>query len=70
MFETHVCALFWNGRARCWGLNENEQLGDRTLIDRGSDSTSSLTGALFVSFAASINTYRLQSVSAGGYGTN
>ncbi len=32
--EDHTCAVVEDGRTRCWGLNADGQLGDRTTVDR------------------------------------
>src|ERR1051326_6320065 len=32
--SSHTCAVLGNGRARCWGLNTDNQLGDGTAISR------------------------------------
>lgn len=31
---SHVCALMSNGSQKCWGSNENGEIGDNTTIDR------------------------------------
>jgi len=30
----HTCALYLSGRMKCWGINENGELGDGTIADK------------------------------------
>lgn len=56
----HACALMADGTVKCWGLNNNGQLGDASLNDSSVPVTvSGITGATPASTAVS--------VSAGGY---
>lgn len=62
----HACAVFANGRVRCWGYNGNQQLGDTTYENRGSGTQhSSITEARYVSFSPTINTIPIVSVTCG-----
>ena len=55
MLSASVCALFENGRVRCWGRNSSEELGDGTQINRGeSTGVSSVTSAVFVTFGTTL----------------
>lgn len=65
----HSCALFINGRIRCFGDNLAQQLGDTTTISHGRSSTSSITAAVFVTFAPTINTLEITLISAGMFHT-
>jgi alpha-tubulin suppressor-like RCC1 family protein len=42
----HTCALLANGTVRCWGLNDNGQLGDGTVINSGGPVTVSGLGGV------------------------
>jgi hypothetical protein len=66
--SSSTCALFVNGRVRCWGTNVNQQLGDASIQARGTNTAlNSVTTATFVSFKASINTIPITSVDLGTY---
>jgi len=56
----HACALMADGTVKCWGLNNNGQLGDNSTLNSSVPVTvSGITGATPASTAVS--------VSAGGY---
>jgi hypothetical protein len=62
----HACALHVNRRVRCWGRNNEEQLGDGTSSNRGSGAGAlSIPSAVYVTFAPSINTIPIVAVDAG-----
>lgn len=66
--DVHVCAVHANYRVRCWGRNDNRQLGDgSTSAMKGSEANplSSISSTLFVSFAPSINTIPVVQVESG-----
>ncbi len=63
----HACALFANSRVRCWGHNDSEQLGDTSRVNRGSGpGANSISTAVFVTFAPTINTVPVVAVAVGG----
>jgi hypothetical protein len=61
-----ACAIFVNGRTRCWGMNDSQQLGENvhSYSNRGS-ATNPMAGAIFVTFSASINTIPIIQVATG-----
>jgi alpha-tubulin suppressor-like RCC1 family protein len=60
------CAVFVNGRVRCWGYNNSEQLGDGTLVNRGDAAgVRSISNVPYITFAPSINTLAVKTISAG-----
>ncbi len=62
------CAIFANERLRCWGLNSNQELGDRTTVSKGLGSGSvSITRAVYVTFAPTIDTIPVIAVDGGRY---
>lgn len=67
----HNCALFANGRVRCWGSNAEQQLGDRSTWSRGLGSgVESVSSAVYVSFQPSIDSIPVIQVAAGSYVQN
>ncbi|WP_416208860.1 RCC1 domain-containing protein [Chloroflexus sp.] len=47
--SAHTCAVLANGSARCWGNNDNGQLGNGTTTDRLTPvAVSGLTGAIAI----------------------
>ncbi len=61
-----VCAVFLNDRVRCWGENAYYQLGTEDAVARGrGPGMESITSAVFVAFAPSINTVPIASVTVG-----
>ncbi len=65
--DEHACAVFVNAKVRCWGANDAGQLGDATLVDRGSFLTHPLAEATFAVFAPSIDPIPVVAVSAAAY---
>lgn len=64
--DIHGCAVFVNGKMRCWGYNLNGQLGDQTQQGRGSDiGISSVSAATFVVYAPTIDNYEVVQSYAG-----
>eukprot|EP00163_Fabomonas_tropica_P031978 TRINITY_DN780_c0_g3_i1.p1 TRINITY_DN780_c0_g3~~TRINITY_DN780_c0_g3_i1.p1 ORF type:complete len:3107 (-),score=538.58 TRINITY_DN780_c0_g3_i1:112-9432(-) len=49
--ESHVCALFNNLRARCWGKGGTGALGQGTSTDAGSGSGIAMNALPFITFA-------------------
>jgi alpha-tubulin suppressor-like RCC1 family protein len=62
----HVCALFSNERAKCWGANSRGQLGQGHTRSIGS-AASDMTSLPFISFFDS--TAKIGQISAGFYHT-
>jgi hypothetical protein len=61
--STHICALHVNARVRCWGHDDNGQLGNPSMGSKGTGiGTSSITAAVYVTFAPSINTIPIVAV--------
>jgi hypothetical protein len=66
MADLHICAVFVNDRVRCWGDNAYYQLGTEDDGIKGTGTgLESITSAVFVTFAPSINTIPIASVSVG-----
>jgi hypothetical protein len=64
----HFCAIFGNARTRCWGVNDKQQLGERTFDTKGSDNLGySVRKCEFVTFAPSINTMPVIALALGLY---
>ncbi|HEX2879246.1 MAG TPA: hypothetical protein VHO25_06895, partial [Polyangiaceae bacterium] len=59
----HACALFEDGKARCWGRNQYGQLG-RTSTDTYGDDPGEMLNAI-----GDISLLNIQSVAAGQYDT-
>lgn len=61
----HVCGIFGNGKVRCWGSNNFQNLGDNTDVNKGFSPISpfSIKNAVYVSFKQSINTLNIIHVS-------
>jgi alpha-tubulin suppressor-like RCC1 family protein len=60
MSNVHVCVLMLNGKLKCWGSNNNSQLGDGTQINRetpvwASSVNASTPGKMIVSVAVGFN---------------
>ncbi len=56
-----VCAVFANRRVRCWGDNSAQQLGDGS-----GTGDNSIQSAVYMTFAATINTIPIIAVDVGG----
>ncbi len=74
---THTCAVLASGEARCWGRNDEGQLGDGTTTDRArpiavrnTDGTGPLTGVVEILAGADHSCARLVDggLSCWGYG--
>jgi alpha-tubulin suppressor-like RCC1 family protein len=59
----HACALFEDGKARCWGRNDSGQLGQGTQQDYGDEANEQLNALQDIALS------NITSIEAGSFGT-